>query len=179
MSDRGPHRHVSQLRPGDIDWHDLFGVSGVRCLHLWRASSPPSPESAADVAEEAMIAARRHGTLVSYDSNLASLWPSAGGLAAARELDARLLQHADIAFGVGPADGDAAFELTPEGAQAAREAIGSLVEEHPNVTVAAATLRTVHAARSTTGEPSRGIARTTRRGQTPVSPQPAGSHRRR
>jgi 2-dehydro-3-deoxygluconokinase len=144
VSDRG-HTAISQLRPGDIDWHDLFGVSGARCLHCGGIFAALS-QSAADVAEEAMIAARRHGTLVSYDSNFRpSLWLGAGGLAAARELDARLLQHADIAFGVGPADGDAAFELTPEGAQAAREAIGSLIEEHPNVTVAAATLRTVHA----------------------------------
>src|SRR4051812_27008677 len=32
VSDRG-HTAISQLRPGEIDWHDLFGVSGVRCFH--------------------------------------------------------------------------------------------------------------------------------------------------
>ncbi|HEY6889405.1 MAG TPA: hypothetical protein VI300_16535 [Solirubrobacter sp.] len=145
VSDRG-HTAISQLRPGEVDWDDLFGARGVRCLHTGGIFAALSP-STADVAEEAMIAARRHGTLVSYDSNFRpSLWLGAGGLAAARALDARLLRHADVAVGVGPADGDAAFELTAAGEEGAREAIQMLVEEHPRISVAAATLRTVQRA---------------------------------
>jgi 2-dehydro-3-deoxygluconokinase len=141
VSDRG-HTAVSRLRPGDVDWDHLFGVRGARCLHTGGVFAALSP-SCADLAEEAMIAARRHGTLVSYDGNYrASLWAEAGGVAAARELEARLLDHADVAIGAGHRP----CALTPEGAAAARESIDAIAAAHPRIAVAAATLRTVHSA---------------------------------
>src|SRR5215813_12759704 len=66
-SDRG-HTAVSQLRPGDIDWEDIFGRKGARWLHtggIFAALSETTPL----VAKEAMEAARKYGTIVSYDLN--------------------------------------------------------------------------------------------------------------
>src|SRR5512145_2878399 len=77
-SDRG-HTAVSQLRPGEIDWDRLFGQEGARWFHtggIFAALSETTPL----VAREAMEAARRHGTLISYDLNYRpSLWKSIGG----------------------------------------------------------------------------------------------------
>src|SRR5690606_463892 len=67
VSDRG-HTAASQLQPSDVDWDHLFGELGVRWLHtggIYAALSQTTP----DVIEAAMVAARRHGTIVSYDLN--------------------------------------------------------------------------------------------------------------
>lgn len=97
-SDRG-HTAVSQLKPGDIDWERLFVQEGVRWLHtggIFAALSETTPL----VAEEAMQAARRSGTVVSYDLNYReSLWKSIGGQAQAREVNRRLASHVDVMIG--------------------------------------------------------------------------------
>src|SRR6187431_3396543 len=72
-SDRG-HTAVSQLRPGQIDWEEIFGKQGARWFHtggIFAALSETTPA----VAREAMQAARKHGVIVSYDLNYRpSLW---------------------------------------------------------------------------------------------------------
>src|SRR5579862_483472 len=77
-SDRG-HTAASQMKPGQIDWDEIFGQSGARWLHtggIFCALSPTTP----DVAIEAMEAAKRHGVVVSYDLNYrGSLWKANGG----------------------------------------------------------------------------------------------------
>src|SRR5712692_7970679 len=55
--DRG-HTAVSQLKPGDIDWDEIFGKHGARWLHtgvIFCALSQTTP----DVALEAMQVAKR------------------------------------------------------------------------------------------------------------------------
>jgi 2-dehydro-3-deoxygluconokinase len=78
VSDRG-HSAASQMRPSDVDWEHLFGGLGVRWLHtgeIYAGLSTTTP----DVIEAAMSAARRHGTVVSYDLNYRpSLWRAIGG----------------------------------------------------------------------------------------------------
>jgi 2-dehydro-3-deoxygluconokinase len=64
-SDRG-HTAVSQLQPGQVDWDEIFGRHGSRWLHTGGIFAALS-ETTALVAKEAMAAARRHGTIVSYD----------------------------------------------------------------------------------------------------------------
>src|SRR6516165_8035531 len=61
-SDRG-HSAASQLRPGEIDWEKIFGRDGARWFHTGGIFAGLS-ESTASVAEEAMRAAKRHGTVV-------------------------------------------------------------------------------------------------------------------
>src|SRR5450432_1205564 len=61
-SDRG-HTAVSQLKPGDIPWEEIFGKQGVRWFHtggIFCALSAGTPE----VALEAMRCARGHGTVI-------------------------------------------------------------------------------------------------------------------
>src|SRR5205823_13520474 len=56
---------ASQLRPGEIDWERIFGKDGARWFHTGGIFAGLSATTAA-VAEEAMKAARKHGTIVSY-----------------------------------------------------------------------------------------------------------------
>lgn len=98
VSDRG-HTAVSQLRPGDVDWEQIFGRDGARWFHCGGIFAALSGTTA-DVALEAMEAARRHGTIVSYDLNYRpSLWKSIGGPVRAAEVNRRLVEHVDVLLG--------------------------------------------------------------------------------
>jgi 2-dehydro-3-deoxygluconokinase len=96
--DRG-HTAISQLKPGEIDWDEIFGKYGARWFHtggIFCALSATTPE----VALEAMQAAKRHGTTVSYDLNYrASLWKSHGGKKSAQEVNMRIAPHVDVMLG--------------------------------------------------------------------------------
>jgi 2-dehydro-3-deoxygluconokinase len=96
--DRG-HSAVSQLKAGDIDWDEIFGKRGARWFHtggIFCALSSTTP----DVAEQAMKAAKRHGTIVSYDLNYReSLWKSIGGKKEAQAVNRRLAPFVDVMFG--------------------------------------------------------------------------------
>lgn len=97
-SDRG-HTAVSQLRAGDIDWEEIFGKWGACWFHtggIFCALSETTP----DVALEAMQAARKHGTIVSYDLNYReSLWKANGGKKHAQEVNRRLAPYVDVMIG--------------------------------------------------------------------------------
>ena len=97
-SDRG-HTAVSQLKPGDIDWEKIFGEEGARWFHtggIFCALSETTPQ----VAREAMEAAKRHGTIISYDLNYRdSLWKGIGGPARAREVNRELAPLIDVHAG--------------------------------------------------------------------------------
>jgi len=96
--DRG-HTAVSQLKPGDVDWNDVFGRLGSRWFHTGGIFCGLS-ESAPEVAWEAMKAARRYGTVVSYDLNYRdSLWRAAGGRRRAEEVNRRLAPLVDVILG--------------------------------------------------------------------------------
>jgi 2-dehydro-3-deoxygluconokinase len=97
-SDRG-HTAVSQLKPGDIPWDEIFGRHGVRWLHtggIFCALSESTPE----VALEAMQAARKHGAIVSYDLNYReSLWKTIGGKQRAQQVNRSLAPLVDVMLG--------------------------------------------------------------------------------
>jgi 2-dehydro-3-deoxygluconokinase len=96
--DRG-HTAVSQLKPGDIDWEEIFGKFGARWFHtggIFCALSSSTPE----VALEAMKAARKHGTIVSYDLNYRpSLWKSLGGKKKAQEVNRLIAPYVNVMIG--------------------------------------------------------------------------------
>src|SRR5690606_32413176 len=97
-SDRG-HTAASRMRRGDIDWEALFGRDGVRCLHTGGIYAALS-ETTADVVEEAMIAAKKHGSVISYGrSYRPSLWKNFGGQEKAREGNRRLVRYVDVLIG--------------------------------------------------------------------------------
>src|SRR6202167_5747083 len=97
-SDRG-NTAVSQLKPGQIDWDEIFGKEGARWFHtggIFCALSETTPE----VCKEAMVSARKHGTIISYDLNYRdSLWKSIGGQAEATEVNRELASYVDVMIG--------------------------------------------------------------------------------
>jgi len=97
-SDRG-HTATAQIKPGDIDWDHLFGELGVRWLHTGGIFAALS-EDAFAVTLEAMEAAKKYGTVVSYDLNFrASLWKSRGGIEACYEANQKLAEYVDVMIG--------------------------------------------------------------------------------
>ena len=153
VSDRG-HTAASQLKPGDVDWEQIFGRDGARWLHCGGIFAALS-ETTADVSLEAMEAAKRHGTVVSYDLNYRpSLWKSIGGPARAAEVNRRLVEHVDVLLG-NEEDFSAAlgFEIRGVDENLQRldlDAYGRLLEQvlaaYPRLTVVATTLREVRSA---------------------------------
>lgn len=94
MYDRG-HSATSRIRPGEIDWKQLFEQQGTRWFHLGGIFTALS-DSAAEVAAEAMAAAKKAGTIVSYDLNFRSkLWSSDR----AQEVTRPLVQYMDFVIG--------------------------------------------------------------------------------
>jgi 2-dehydro-3-deoxygluconokinase len=147
-SDRG-HTAVSQLKPGDIDWEQIFGVEGARWFHtggIFAALSETTPA----VAREAIEAAKRHGTVVSYDLNYRpSLWQGIGGPARAREVNRELAPHVDVMLG-NEEDFTAAlgFQVEDLDEQHSKLEVGNFrrmiehaVAEFPNFKAVATTLR--------------------------------------
>jgi 2-dehydro-3-deoxygluconokinase len=152
-SDRG-HTAASQLRPDDIDWDQIFGHEGTRWFHCGGIFAGLS-ETTAEVAAAAMAAARRHGTVVSYDLNYRpSLWEAIGGKLRARAVNRRLAPLADVMLGneedftaalgfeVAGAD-DGLSELDPTSFGRMMTAV---TRTYPNLKLLATTLRLVRSA---------------------------------
>jgi 2-dehydro-3-deoxygluconokinase len=147
-SDRG-HTAASQLKPGDIDWQQLFSKEGARWFHtggIFCALSETTPQ----VALEAMQAAKQAGAIVSYDLNYrASLWKSIGGKSKAQEVNRRLAPYVDVMLG-NEEDFTAALGFSVSGLDEQhskietggfKKMIEAVVKEYPSMAVIATTLR--------------------------------------
>lgn len=147
-SDRG-HSAASQIRPGEVDWDRLFGEEGVRWFHTGGIFAALAPNTAEAVIE-AVEAAHRHGTIVSYDLNYRpSLWKSQGGKARAQEVNRAIANHVDVMIG-NEEDFTACLGFEVEGLDEHISAIDpanfktmieTCVKAFPNFKVAATTLR--------------------------------------
>jgi 2-dehydro-3-deoxygluconokinase len=143
---------AAMLRPGDFDWDAIF-ASGVRWFHgggLFAALSETTP----DLLLEAMLAARRHGAVVSYDLNFrAKLWKRHGGVERAQEVTRRLVEEVDVLVGN---EEDMQLSLGIAGPEATRTssldpaAFVGMIEkvraQYPRTSVIATSLREVHSA---------------------------------
>src|SRR5689334_17708640 len=97
-SDRG-HTAISQVKPGDFDWDNIFDTLGTRWFHTGGIFCALS-ESTPTVALEAIRAAKRHGVIVSYDLNYReSLWKSVGGKQKAQAVNRELAPLVDVMIG--------------------------------------------------------------------------------
>jgi len=133
---------VSRVEKGEINWNAIFAEQGARWFHTGGVFVGLS-ETTPDVAAEAMQAARAAGTLVSYDLNYRdSLWRERGGREAANDLNKKLLQTADVAFGVFDFDS----KLSNYSENAFRQSAEKMLAEFPNLKAVVSTLREVHTA---------------------------------
>jgi len=152
-SDRG-NTASSQLKAGDIDWEEIFGKAGSRWFHtggIFAALSETTP----DVVIEAMKAAKKHGTIISYDLNYRpSLWKGIGGKEKAQEVNREIAKYVDVMIG-NEEDFTASLGFEVEGAdenltvlpiEGYKKMIETAIKTYPNFKVVATTLRTVHSA---------------------------------
>ena len=140
---------ASQLKKGDIDWDRIFGTDGIQWFHtggIFAALSQTTP----DVIIEAVTAAKKHGTIVSYDLNFRnSLWKDIGGQEKAMQVNRAIAPHVDVMLG-NEEDFTAAlgFEVKGTGKSYSKldptnfkQMITEVVKKFPNLKVVATTLR--------------------------------------
>ncbi|HQG49432.1 MAG TPA: sugar kinase, partial [Sedimentisphaerales bacterium] len=140
---------ASQLKKGDIDWNRIFGQDGIRWFHtggIFAALSTTTP----DVILEAVTAAKKNGTIVSYDLNYRhSLWRDIGGQEKARQINRAIAPSIDVMLG-NEEDFTAALGFEVAGLDKGysqldptnfRKMIEAAVKEFPNFKVVATTLR--------------------------------------
>jgi 2-dehydro-3-deoxygluconokinase len=153
-SDRG-HTAIAQVKSGDFDWEAIFGpTNGSRWFHTGGIFAALSA-STAQVAVEAMDAARKYGTPVSYDLNFRdSLWKSIGGKAKAQEVNREIVRKVDMLLG-NEEDFSAMLGVKIKGvsedfAELPIEGYSEMLREvaslYPNLKLIASTLRSVRSA---------------------------------
>ena len=153
-SDRG-NTAISQVKSGDFDWESIFGpANGSRWFHTGGIFAALSA-STAEVAVEAMDAARKFGTAISYDLNFRdSLWKSIGGKAKAQEVNREIVRKVDLLLG-NEEDFSAMLGIKIKGvtedfAELPIEGYSEMLREvaslYPNLKMIASTLRSVRSA---------------------------------
>ena len=153
-SDRG-HTAISQGKSGDFDWESIFGpANGSRWFHTGGIFAALSA-STAEVAVEAMDAAHKYGTPISYDLNFRdSLWKSVGGKAKAQEVNREIVRKVDLLLG-NEEDFSAMLGVNIKGvnedfAELPIEGYSEMLREvaslYPNLKMIASTLRSVRSA---------------------------------
>ena len=153
VSDRG-NTAISQLCPEDVDFDEIFGNRGVRWLHTGGIFAALS-ETTAETAIAAVKAAKKYGTIVSYDLNYRpSLWKAVGGKEKAREVNRAIAPYVDVMIG-NEEDFTACLGFEIEGNDenlkslnlaGYEKMLGEVTNVYPNFKVIATTLRTVKTA---------------------------------
>jgi 2-dehydro-3-deoxygluconokinase len=152
-SDRA-YSAAAAMQPGDVDWDAIFGRDGARWFHCGGIFAALAPNTAA-LALEAMEAARRHGTIVSFDLNYRpSLWQASGGTEAAAETNRKLVGQVDVLLG-NEEDFSAALGYSLDGVDeshtdldvAAYERLHhKVLDGYPKLALVATSLREAHTA---------------------------------
>jgi 2-dehydro-3-deoxygluconokinase len=155
VPDRG-NSAASQLRSGDVDWETIFAKDKTAWFHtggIFAALSETTP----GVVKEAMKAAKRNGTMVSYDLNYRpSLWKSHGGKAAAAVVNRELMPYVDLligneedfeaSLGISISESQKNNSFSDLDKQAYRDLLREVRKRYPTVRGTAVTLRTVKTA---------------------------------
>jgi len=153
VSDRG-NTAASQIKVGDFDWDEIFGKHGVRWFHTGGIFAGLSATTG-PVVIEAARAAKKYGTIVSYDLNYRpSLWKGFGGLEKCREINREIAKYVDVMIG-NEEDFTASLGYEVEGTDhnltdldmgSFERMIGRAVKDFPNFKATATTLRGVKSA---------------------------------
>jgi 2-dehydro-3-deoxygluconokinase len=141
---------TERLRPGDVDWSDLFLNHGVRWFHTGGIFTSLS-ESTRAIALEAVTSAHDAGVFVSYDLNFrGKMWDSETAVATTRPL----VEHVDCLIGneedfqtvlgydVANVDG----KLSHLPLDSYRAMVRRVVADYPNLSFVGTTLREVASA---------------------------------
>jgi 2-dehydro-3-deoxygluconokinase len=144
---------AAMLKTGDFDWKAIFS-QGVRWFHSGGIFAALSPTTA-DVAIEAMQAAKAAGAVTSFDLNFREkLWKVSGGNDHAVKTIARIVENVDVLIG-NEEDLQKGLGIPGPEVQSKSKSkldpttffgmIDNVVKKHSNVKVVATTLREVHA----------------------------------
>jgi 2-dehydro-3-deoxygluconokinase len=144
MMDRG-NTAISQMKPGEVDWDEIFQDQGVQWFHTGGVMAALSEGSTA-LVREAMEAAKRHGTIVSFDCNYRpSLWKTRGGRAGSIAVNRSLMPLVDVLLGhegdVAAVMGDASHGPVWHTLESFEAMAGRVTKEFANVKVIASTVR--------------------------------------
>ena len=145
---------ISQASPKDFDFDYIFGKLGVRWLHTGGIYAALS-EQACETVIAACKAAKKYGTLISYDLNYRpSMWSAIGGQAKAQEVNREVAKYVDVMIG-NEEDFTACLGFQIEGKDATlkelniegyKKMISEAAKTYPNFKAVATTLRTVRTA---------------------------------
>jgi len=147
-NDRG-NSAASQLKPGEVNWDKLFGEEGVRWFHTGGIFAALAPNTS-QLVIEAVQAAKKYGTVCSYDLNYrGQLWKSQGGKEGAQKINREIAKYIDVMLG-NEEDFTACLGFEVEGLDEHiskidpanfKKMIATAVKAYPNFRVAATTLR--------------------------------------
>ena len=145
---------ISKMRPEDFDFDYIFGELGARWLHTGGIYAALSEETSETVVA-AIKAAKKYGTVVSYDLNYRpSLWSAIGGQAKAQEVNKEIAKYVDVMIG-NEEDFTACLGFEIEGndenlkelnIDGYKKMIETAVKIYPNFKAVATTLREVKTA---------------------------------
>ena len=145
---------ISQMGPEDFDFDYIFGKLGARWLHTGGIYAALS-EKACDTVIAACKAAKKYGTIVSYDLNYRpSMWSAIGGLEKAQAVNKEVAKYVDVMIG-NEEDFTACLGFEVEGNDknlkkldlaGYEKMINQVAKTYPNFKAVATTLRTVKTA---------------------------------
>jgi 2-dehydro-3-deoxygluconokinase len=149
LYDRG-HSATAGMKPGEVDWKNLFAKQGVRWLHTGGIFAALS-DNTRQVVAEAVKAAHEAGTIVSYDLNFRSkLWSSADAIATTRPLvpyiDCLIGNEEDFQKVLGYDVEGVDVEKGELDTSAFKAMVNRVVKDFPNVKIVGTTLRGVKTA---------------------------------
>lgn len=145
---------ISKAKPEDFDFDHIFGELGVRWFHTGGIYAALS-EQASETVIAAIKAAKKYGTIVSYDLNYRpSMWSAIGGQEKAQEVNREVAKYVDVMIG-NEEDFTACLGFRIEGQDESlkelniegyRKMISEAAKTYPNFQAVATTLRTVRTA---------------------------------
>ena len=145
---------ISKAKPEDFDFDHIFGELGVRWFHTGGIYAALSEQSSETVVA-AIKAAKKYGTVVSYDLNYrTSMWSAIGGQEKAKAVNKEIAKYVDVMIGneedftaclglTVPGNDKSLTELNVDGY---KEMIETAVKKYPNFSAVATTLRSVKTA---------------------------------
>ena len=145
---------ISKATPEDFDFDYIFGTLGAKWLHTGGIYAALSEQSCETVLA-AIKAAKKYGTVVSYDLNYRpSMWSAIGGKEKAQEVNKEIAKYVDVMIG-NEEDFTACLGFEIEGndenlktlnLDGYKKMINKAAATYPNFKAVATTLRTVKTA---------------------------------